>query len=86
MRKGIADLPRRAHISHASNNRYLDALQTYDVKKRAQYYEKAQELIHEDACWVYIAHSNQNIVFRNNVQGYSLHPTSRKFFYPVWIK
>lgn len=26
MRKGIADLPRRAHISHASNTRYLDAL------------------------------------------------------------
>ena len=26
MRKGIADLPRRAHISQASNDRYLDAL------------------------------------------------------------
>jgi hypothetical protein len=26
MRRGIADLHRRAEVSHASNNRYLDAL------------------------------------------------------------
>jgi len=62
------------------------ALQTYDVKKRAEYYKEAQIRIHEDAGWVYIAHSNQNIVFRSNVKGYALHPTSRKFFYPVWIE
>ena len=30
MRKGIADLPRRAQISHASNKRYLDALAVLD--------------------------------------------------------
>lgn len=62
------------------------ALQTYDVEKRAQYYRIVQQLIHEAAPWVYLAHSNQNIVFRTNVQGYALHPTSRKFFYPVWIE
>ena len=32
MRKGIADLPRRAHISHASNNRYLDALASLNTE------------------------------------------------------
>jgi len=62
------------------------ALQNYDVGKRAEYYEKAQALIHEDACWVYLAHSNQNVAFRKNVQGYALHPTSRKFFYPVSLE
>jgi len=62
------------------------ALATYDIKKRETYYEKFQEMIHEDACYVYLAHSNQNVVFRVNVQGYALHPTSRKFFYPVWIE
>lgn len=62
------------------------ALQTYDREKRAEYYRKAQEIIHEDAAWVYLAHANQNIVFRKNVHGYVLHPTSRKFFYPVWIE
>jgi len=46
----------------------------------------ANAQIHESANWVYIAHANQNVVFRSNVEGYTLHPTSRKFFYPVWIK
>ena len=32
MRKGIADLPRRAHISQASNNRYLDALASLNTE------------------------------------------------------
>ncbi len=62
------------------------ALQTYDVNKRAEYYRKFQDLIHEDASYVYLAHSNQNIAFRNNVRGYKLHPTSRKFFYPVSLE
>lgn len=62
------------------------ALQTYDKEKRAEYYKKAQEMIHEDAGWVYLAHSVQSIVFRSNVHGYVLNPTSRKFFYPVWIE
>ena len=62
------------------------ALATYDEEKRATYYKKAQEMIHEDAGWVYLAHSTQNIVFRTNVKGYVLNPTSRKFFYPVWIE
>ena len=62
------------------------ALQTYDVEKRAQYYRIFQQLVHEAAPWVYLAHSNQNLVFRKNVEGYTLHPTSRKFFYPVSIE
>lgn len=62
------------------------ALQTYDVKERAHYYRIVQQMIHDAAPWVYLAHSNQNVVFRKNVQGYVLHPTSRKFFYPVWIE
>jgi len=62
------------------------ALATYDTEKRETYYKKFQEMIHEDACYVYLAHSNQNLAFRANVKGYVLHPTSRKFFYPVWIE
>jgi len=63
-----------------------NALQTYNKAKRAEYYKKAQEMIHEDAGWVYLAHSVQSIVFKSNVHGYVLNPTSRKFFYPVWIE
>ena len=62
------------------------AVRTYDTDERAKYYEQAQEIIHEDAPWVYLAHSNQNLVFRANVKGYVINPTSRKFFYPVSVE
>ncbi|HUS99000.1 MAG TPA: ABC transporter substrate-binding protein [Candidatus Thermoplasmatota archaeon] len=59
------------------------ALQTYDVDERAQLYEEAQVIIHDDAPFVYLAHANQNLVFTKNVQGFVLNPTARYFFYPV---
>ncbi len=76
-----------AFYTNNTNQELLSAaLATYDEGKRAAYYKKAQEMIHEDAGWVYLAHSTQNVVFRTNVKGYVLNPTSRKFFYPVWIE
>jgi ABC-type transport system substrate-binding protein len=76
-----------AFYTNQTNQELLtQARRTYDVDKRATYYKKAQELIHEDAGWVFLSHSNQNLVFRSNVVGYTLHPTSRKFFYPVDIQ
>jgi peptide/nickel transport system substrate-binding protein len=62
------------------------ALQTYDEEKRAEYYKKAQVLIHEDAGWVFLAHSLQIMVFKKNVHGFVLNPTARQFFYPVWLE
>ncbi len=62
------------------------ALATYDDEKRATYYRKIQEMVHEDAGWVYLVHSTQNMVFRNTVKGFILNPTSRAFFYPVWVE
>lgn len=59
------------------------ALQTYDTDERAQHYEDAQEIIHEDAPFVYLAHANQNLVFTKNVNGFVLNPTARYFFYSV---
>ncbi len=61
------------------------ALQNYDIDERARLYEEAQEIIHEDAPFVYLAHANQNLVFAKNVQGFVLNPTARYFFYPVDI-
>jgi len=88
--------PNSANIGAAGNYSFIlreelqDALtaavRTYDVDERARYYKLAQEMIHEDAGWVYIAHANQNLAFRKNVKGYGLHPTSRKFFYPVTME
>ncbi len=74
------------YINNTNQELLSAALATYDVEKRAAYYKKAQEMIHEDAGYVYLAHSNQNMPFRANVHGYVLNPTDRKFFYPVWIE
>jgi len=88
--------PNNAAIGTASNVAFYNneevqnlismSLQTYDKAERAVYYKKVQEIIHEDAPWVYLAHSTQNLVFRTNVKGYVLNPTDRKFFYPVWME
>ena len=59
------------------------ALQTYDDDERALLYEEAQEIIHEDAPFVYLAHANQYLVFRSNVKGFIMNPIGRMFFYPV---
>jgi ABC-type transport system substrate-binding protein len=59
------------------------ALQTYDINERARLYKEAQVIIHDDAPWVYLDHSNQNLVFTKNVQGFVLNPVARYFFYPV---
>ncbi|MDO9555795.1 MAG: ABC transporter substrate-binding protein [Atribacterota bacterium] len=76
-----------AFYNNEENQELLSAaLKTYDNEKRAEYYKKSQEMIHEDAGYVYLAHSTQNIVFRTNVKGYVLNPTSRKFFYPVSVE
>jgi peptide/nickel transport system substrate-binding protein len=62
------------------------ALRTYDMGERYEYYSKFQEMIHEHASYVYLAHSVQSIAFRRNVDGFVISPTSRKFFHSVEIK
>ena len=73
------------YINNAVKELLSSALATYDDEKRTTYYKKVQEIIHEDAAWVYMVHSTQNMVFRNNIKGFVLSPTGRLFFYPVWI-
>jgi peptide/nickel transport system substrate-binding protein len=77
---------RAFYINDTAQELLSAALATYDDEKRATYYQKVQEMIHEDAAWVYLVHSTQNMVFRNNIKGYTLSPTGREFFYPVWVE
>jgi ABC-type transport system substrate-binding protein len=65
---------------------FTAALQTYDIDERAELYEDAQEIIHEDAPFVYLAHANQYIVMRTSVNGFLLNPAGRMFFYPADIE
>ena len=77
---------RAFYLNDAVQELLSAALATYDDEKRATYYKKIQEMVHEDAGWVYLAHFTQNVVFRNNIKGFILNPTSMLFFYPVWIE
>jgi hypothetical protein len=62
------------------------ALTTYDQAERARLYEEANALLVEQCSHVFVAHADQNLAFLYTVHGYVIHPTSRKFFYPVWIE
>lgn len=62
------------------------ALLTYDQDERADLYEQANTLLVDQCSHVFIAHADQNIAFLSTVHGYVIHPTSRKFFYPVWVE
>jgi peptide/nickel transport system substrate-binding protein len=62
------------------------ALTTYDQAERATLYEEANALLVEQCSHVFVAHADQNLAFLASVKGYIIHPTSRKFFYPVWIE
>ncbi|WP_438318337.1 ABC transporter substrate-binding protein [Candidatus Caldatribacterium sp. SIUC1] len=64
----------------------IKAQQTYDQKEREALYRKAQEIIHNDAPWVPLAHAKLQMVFRKNVKGFVLHPLDRKYFQSVWLE
>jgi len=62
------------------------ALANYDQDERAELYKEANKLLVDQCSHVFIAHSDQNLAFLATVYGYIIHPTSRKFFYPVWVE
>lgn len=74
------------YINDEAQELLSKALATYDEEKRASYYRKVQEVIHEDAGWVYLVHETLNMVFRNNIKGFVPSPTGRLFFYPISIE
>lgn len=62
------------------------ALRTYDKDERIRLYMQAEELIHADCPWVFIAHANQSMVFHKSVKGFKLHPTASYFFFNVSVE
>lgn len=53
---------------------------TADVAARAKLYEKAQEIVHDQAPWVPIAHATVLGAIRKNVKGFQLDPFGRFLF------
>ncbi|MDI3546411.1 MAG: peptide/nickel transport system substrate-binding protein [Halanaerobiales bacterium] len=63
----------------------LEAQRTVDHERRVELYMKAQEIIHNDAPWVPIAHSTPPLVKRSYVKNYIPNPTSTEKFHRVWL-
>ena len=53
--------------------------ETTDQAKRAQIYEKANQILHDDAAWIFINHTNQVRAARANVKGFLLNPLQMFF-------
>jgi peptide/nickel transport system substrate-binding protein len=68
----------------ATNKLVVAARTETDPVKRAPVYKKMQEILFEDAPWVYIANWKQNPVAGANVKGYGLQPSFLTPFYTVY--
>lgn len=62
-----------------------EAKETADQAKRAELYRDAQEVFHEEAPWVPIAHSVVTIPAKDYVQNFTIYPTGKRVFKHVWL-
>jgi ABC-type transport system substrate-binding protein len=67
------------------NSLIKEAKESSDKAKRAQLYEQAQVIFHEEAPWVPIAHSQVVEPMKKTVEGFVLYPTGKRYFAPVWL-
>ncbi|MBO8127316.1 MAG: ABC transporter substrate-binding protein [Firmicutes bacterium] len=63
----------------------IKAQQSSDKEERTKLYMKAQEIIHQDAPWVPIAHSTPPIGAKAYIKDYIPHPTSAEKLNQVWL-
>ena len=63
-----------------------DAQTEVDEVKRNEMYKKAQEIIHEDAPWIPLAHSTPLLAATAKVSNYVAHPTSSDKLLEVELK
>lgn len=59
---------------------------TYDQEERAKLYEQAQEIFHEDAPWIPLAHTTPPIGIANYVKGFEAHPMELDNYAAVYIQ
>ncbi len=64
----------------------VKAQEESNVATRTALYEQAQQIVHEDAPWVPLAHMTQLVAFDRRVHGYLLNPTGKVRFRKVWIE
>jgi peptide/nickel transport system substrate-binding protein len=61
------------------------AQETNDKEERTEYYRRAQVIIHRDAPWVPLAHSEQAVASRDKVKGLTIHPQGLVYYRSVSI-
>lgn len=65
---------------------FIDAQSEVDENKRIELYKKAQEIIHEEAPWVPIAHSTPLLAAAKDLTGFVPHPTGSDLLSNVEFK
>jgi peptide/nickel transport system substrate-binding protein len=61
------------------------ARETFDQDERIKLYKKAQEIFHEDAPWVNIAHTTPPIGLADYVEGFEAHPMENDNFAKIYL-
>jgi peptide/nickel transport system substrate-binding protein len=61
-----------------------DAQTVFDKAKRASYYLKAQEIFHEEAPWVPLAHSTNVRIYNKKLHDVPLRPNGLNSFQMIW--
>jgi peptide/nickel transport system substrate-binding protein len=78
-----------SNIAFYSNSEVTNTLNMAKAEttqaKRSALYEKAQALIHKDAPWIPIAHSQVAMPMDARVNGYVMNPNETRRFNTVWI-
>lgn len=64
----------------------IEAQTVVDEAKRDALYKKAQEIIHNDAPWIPIAHSIPQLAGKSSIKGFIPHPTGTQPFTNVTIE
>ncbi|MFH1566440.1 MAG: ABC transporter substrate-binding protein [Gemmatimonadota bacterium] len=71
--------------SDALHEVLVEARRQSDPAVRLRLYRQAQVIVHEDAPWVPLVHTEQTAAFRADVRGFRLHPAGIKWFQPVYF-
>lgn len=67
------------------NDLIVAAKETFDRDRRTELYEEAQEIFHEEAPWVPVAHSVVSEPMQKFVMDFKLSPVGKRVFYSVWL-
>ncbi|OQX28846.1 MAG: ABC transporter substrate-binding protein [Spirochaeta sp. LUC14_002_19_P3] len=71
--------------NEAFNKLVVQAKGTMNQTRRNQLYRKAQEIFHEEAPWITIAHSVVTVPARTAVKNFKISPTGLRVFKQVWL-